>query len=97
VAIRDPDAPDLAPLVGELTMKSQDFANLWQRYDVRRRRSEVKHLRHPLVGELTLSYETLAVSGADGQRLCIYQATPGTPDHDALTLLALSQDQAERG
>ncbi|HTW09161.1 MAG TPA: hypothetical protein VME46_16765, partial [Acidimicrobiales bacterium] len=33
----DPDAPDLASLVGELLLKSPDFAKLWERYDVTRR------------------------------------------------------------
>jgi hypothetical protein len=33
----DPDAPDLAALVGELLLKSPDFAKLWERYDVTRR------------------------------------------------------------
>ena len=40
----DPDAPDLAGLVGELLLKSPEFARLWERYDVTRRSSGQKRL-----------------------------------------------------
>jgi hypothetical protein len=30
----EPDAPDLAAIVGELVLKSREFAGLWRRYDV---------------------------------------------------------------
>jgi transcriptional regulator with XRE-family HTH domain len=96
VAAADPDAPDLTALVGELSVKSPDFARLWQRYDVGLHSGGEKAFHHPQVGELTLSYETLAPLRTDGQRLVVYQAEPGTPDHDALLLLALTGDSAAR-
>jgi len=87
VAAANPNAPGLAELVHELTTHSPEFANLWQRYDIRRRRSEPKTFRHPQVGTITLAYEVLQIS--DGQRISVYQATPGSTDQDALELLAL--------
>jgi len=60
---------------------------LWPRHDVRRRRSDRKPFRHPLVGEFTLSYEVLHLD--DGQRMTVYQAAPGSRDHDAMTLLSM--------
>jgi len=48
-----------------------------------------KAFRHPEVGELTLSFETLNLD--DGLRLSILLAEPGTADHDALRLLALAR------
>jgi len=90
VAAADPDAPDVTALVGELSVKSPDFARLWQRYDVGVRGGEEKTFRHPEVGQLTLSYEVFVPVRTDGQRVVIYQATPGTPDHDAMLLLALA-------
>ena len=83
----DPDAPGLAALVDELSAGSTEFARLWERHDVRHRRGEVKTFRHPAVGDLTLMYETFDL-GDDGRRLTLYQAPPGTPAHDALTLLS---------
>jgi hypothetical protein len=96
VAAADPDGADLTALVGELSVKSQEFAQLWQRYDVGLHSAEEKTFRHPEVGELTLSYETFAPTRADGQRLVVYQAVPGTPDHDALLLLALTEASVTR-
>lgn len=88
VAAADPTAPDLVALVEELQAGSPEFAALWRRHDVQHRRGDQKHFRHPRVGDITLSYEVLHL-GADGQRMTIYQAAPGSSDQDALTLLSL--------
>jgi hypothetical protein len=48
----------------------------------------VKHLRHPLVGELTLAYESMELTTDTGLRLNAYTAEPGSPSQDALNLLA---------
>lgn len=87
VAGSDPDAPDLAALVGELLVKSPDFGRLWGRYEVRRAGAGEKVFRHPAVGALTLAHEMLDLSRAVGQRLVVYLAEPGTPEHDAVVLL----------
>ncbi|WP_240506992.1 helix-turn-helix transcriptional regulator [Thermoactinospora rubra] len=84
-----PNAPDLTALVGELVVKSREFAGLWERYDVRPRANGRKRFDHPDVGRMTLSYEVLTVARSDGHRLVVYQAEPGTPDHDAMMLLGL--------
>ena len=83
----DPDAPDLAQLVGELLLKSEDFARLWERYDVRAHRPGTKRFRHPQVGDLTLGYQSMTLEGTPGHRLVAYYADPETPDHDAMVLL----------
>ncbi len=54
---------------------------------MRHRRGEPKRFRHPRVGEFTLTTEVLYLEG--GQRMTIYQAEPGTRDHDAMTLLSM--------
>jgi transcriptional regulator with XRE-family HTH domain len=87
VAGSDPDAPDLASLVGELLVKSPDFGRLWRRYEVRRAGAGDGVIRHPLVGKMALAHETLEMNRADGQRLVVYMAEPKTPDHDAMLLL----------
>jgi transcriptional regulator with XRE-family HTH domain len=87
VAGTDPDAPDLAALVGELLVKSPEFGRLWARYEVSRGGDGEKVFRHPAVGTMTLAQETLGLAGTGGQRLVIYLAEPGTPDHDAMVLL----------
>jgi hypothetical protein len=51
------------------------------------RRGDRKPFRHPQVGEFTLTFEVLYLEG--GQRMTIYQAEPGSRDHDAMTLLSM--------
>ncbi|MGI5339911.1 helix-turn-helix domain-containing protein [Streptomyces sp. CA-181903] len=83
----DPDSPRLAALVGELLLKSPEFAKLWERYDVKERVGGTKSFSHPKVGAMTLVYEVMPLSGTDGQRLVIYQAEPGSADEAAMLLL----------
>lgn len=86
----DPDAPDLTNLVGELLLKSPDFVKLWERYDVISRKKIQKTFHHPEVGVLTLSGQSMYLEETPGQRLGVYTAEPGTPDHDAMLLLNLT-------
>ncbi len=83
----DRDDPELIALVAELSAKSEPFRTLWARHDIRQKTHEVKRLNHPVVGDLTLSYEALTVNSAPGQQLVVYQAEPGSPSEDALGLL----------
>jgi transcriptional regulator with XRE-family HTH domain len=83
----DQDDPELIELVGELSVKSPEFRKLWARHDIRQKTHETKRFRHPLVGELTLDYESLTVNSAPGQQLVVYHAAPGSPSEHALALL----------
>ena len=85
---RNPEDPELSALVGELSVKSEEFRRLWATHDVKEKGHGVKRMRHPVVGELTLAYETLHLPDDDGQFLCVYHAEPGTPSAEALGLLA---------
>ncbi|MFE9447115.1 helix-turn-helix domain-containing protein [Streptomyces sp. NPDC006739] len=83
-----PDDPRLSALVGELSVKSEEFRRLWATHDVREKSYGVKHLRHPLVGDLTLSFESFRLADDTGQGLITYHAEPGSPSAEALRLLA---------
>jgi hypothetical protein len=83
----DQDDPRLIATVGELSVKSADFRRLWARHDIRQKAHETKRFRHPLVGELTLTYEALTVNSAPDQQLVVYQAEPGSSSAEALSLL----------
>ncbi|MFI9379886.1 hypothetical protein [Kutzneria sp. NPDC052558] len=80
-------AAALAELVGDLSIRSGEFRRLWARHDVGRRVSGKSYLAHPLVGELELSYEKLAVMGTEGQVLVVFHAEPDSPSAQALNLL----------
>ncbi|WP_405734183.1 helix-turn-helix transcriptional regulator [Streptomyces sp. NBC_01537] len=86
----DPDAPDLAQLVGELLLKSPEFARMWERHDVKGRTHGRKTYHHPEVGDLTLGYQSMQLEGTPGHRLVTYFAEPGTPEHDAIVLLDMA-------
>ncbi|MFF4832171.1 helix-turn-helix domain-containing protein [Streptomyces sp. NPDC001315] len=83
-----PDDPRLSALVGELSVKSGDFRRLWATHDVKEKSHGTKHLRHPLVGNLTLSFESFNLIDDIEQNLITYHAEPGSPSAEALRLLA---------
>ncbi|MEU2727540.1 helix-turn-helix transcriptional regulator [Streptomyces griseoviridis] len=83
-----PDDPRLSALVGELSVKSPEFRKLWATHDVKEKTYGVKHLRHPLVGELALNYESFHLAEGNDQTLVTYHADPGSASAEALRLLA---------
>ncbi|MFG2551679.1 helix-turn-helix domain-containing protein [Streptomyces sp. NPDC048581] len=83
-----PDDPRLSALVGELSVKSEEFRRLWATHDVKEKSYGVKHIRHPLVGELTLNFESFRLPDGSEQSLVTYHAEPGSPSAEALRLLA---------
>lgn len=83
-----PDDPLLSALVGELSVKSEEFRRLWATHDVKEKSHGVKRMRHTLVGELILSFETLQLPDDHEQSLITYHAEPGSPSAEALRLLA---------
>ncbi len=84
----DVDDPRLNELVGELSVRSERFRQLWARHDARPKRSGTSLLDHPQVGPLELSYEKLPIPDTNCQTLVIYHAEPGSPSAQALTLLS---------
>lgn len=85
---RDPYNRALTDLVGELSTRSEPFRTWWAAHNVRLHRTGTKHLRHPVVGELTLAYESMELTADPGLRLNAYSAEPGSASQDALNLLA---------
>ncbi|MEV6210001.1 helix-turn-helix transcriptional regulator [Kitasatospora sp. NPDC051914] len=91
-----PDDPLLASLIGELSVKSQDFRRWWAEHPVQDKTSGTKRFHHPLVGDLELAYETLRTADDPDQALITYAADPGTPSHDALHMLLAWSAPAEQ-
>ncbi|WP_017626932.1 helix-turn-helix domain-containing protein [Nocardiopsis chromatogenes] len=84
---RYPDDPRLSALVGELSVKSGDFRRLWAAHDVKEKGHGSKVLNHPLVGEMTLYFETLNLPDDQDQALLMYHAEPDSPSAEALRLV----------
>ncbi|MFI6502978.1 helix-turn-helix domain-containing protein [Nonomuraea typhae] len=85
-AAGDPGSPRLAALVGELSVQDADFRRWWAEHHVAVRGLGTKVLEHPVVGELTLDWDTLASTTTD-QQLVVWTAEPGSASYDALRIL----------
>ncbi|MFD8765011.1 helix-turn-helix transcriptional regulator [Streptomyces mirabilis] len=83
-----PDDPRLSALVGELSVKSEEFRRLWATHDVKEKCHGIQRLHHPLVGELDLRLESFHQADAHEQMLVTYHAEPNSPSAEALRLLA---------
>lgn len=87
VAAQFRDDRELAELIGDLSMKSPEFASLWAKHPVERCTSGVKQFHHPEVGDLDLGFEVLHLPDTTGQRLLTHTPEPGSPAEAALALL----------
>jgi transcriptional regulator with XRE-family HTH domain len=65
-------------LAEELSVVSERFRVLWDRHDVQGQYGGTILLHHPEVGLVSLDRERLAVDGAEGIRLVILHAEPGS-------------------
>lgn len=85
---RDPHDPRLAQLVGELSVLDSDFWRWWSEHQVAVRSRGVKYFDHPVLGELTLDWESLTMADDPDQQLVSWTAEPGSPSHERLRELA---------
>ncbi|MFE2095440.1 MULTISPECIES: helix-turn-helix transcriptional regulator [unclassified Streptomyces] len=81
------DDAALCALVGELSLKSEDFRRLWADHEVKECAYGVKRVRHPVAGLLTLPYETLTVPADPEQTIVVYTPEPGSETAERLALL----------
>src|SRR4029077_1243754 len=95
---RDPYNRDLSDLVGELATQSEAFRTRWASHNVRFHNTGVKHFHHPVVGDLTLTFNRLDLAADTGLTLFTYTAEPGSGSEETLKLLgswAATVDPAE--
>lgn len=85
---RNPRDKALSDLIGELSTRSELFRNRWAAHNVRLHRTGLKRLHHPVVGAIQLDYEVMELTADRELALVAYSAKAGTPDNDALKLLA---------
>jgi transcriptional regulator with XRE-family HTH domain len=88
----------LTDLVGELSTRSEEFRVLWAAHNVRFHQTGAKRFHHPVVGDLSLTFEMLELTADPGLNLLAYSAEPASRSEEALNLLgswAATLDQAE--
>jgi transcriptional regulator with XRE-family HTH domain len=86
-AAHDPHDRDLSDLIGELATQSDEFRTHWAAHNVRFHATAAKDFLHPIVGELSLSFNRLDVAADQGLTLFVYAAEPATRSAEALNLL----------
>ncbi|MEU6379451.1 helix-turn-helix transcriptional regulator [Streptomyces sp. NPDC046909] len=87
-AAQYPEDPRLIELVGELSMRDEQFAQWWGDRRVAARTVGRKTLNHPVVGELVLDWDTLTTNTDPDQHLTVWTAAPNSPTHERLRILA---------
>jgi transcriptional regulator with XRE-family HTH domain len=85
---QDPDDPQLAALVGELSARSPEFAEHWAAYQVFQHTHGTKRFHHDAVGTMTINYESLVPPADQGMSLIVYTADPGSPSEEKLRILS---------
>ena len=85
VAGRPPEDVALHALVGELSAKSGEFASMWADHRIKACSVAAYQMRHPLVGSLTVTQQTL--SHGPGPVVVVATTEPDSPSRAALTLL----------
>src|SRR5438067_1734045 len=78
---------DLSDLGGELSTKSDEFRTRWAAHNVRFHDTGTKDFHHPVVGDLTLTYNRMDLAADPGQMLMIWTAEPGSKSAQGLSLL----------
>jgi hypothetical protein len=89
---RNPYDRALSDLIGLLSTRSDEFRVRWASHDVRFHRSGTKRFHHPLVGDLTLAYESLELPADTGLTMVTYSAEPGSTSEMALRELRTWSD-----
>jgi hypothetical protein len=83
-----PDDPRLAELVGDLSIRDEQFRQWWAGTHVAVKRRGTRTYNHPVVGEITLDWDPLTSDADPDQQLIIYTAEPGSHSEQALRELA---------
>lgn len=82
-----PDDPALTALIGDLAVRSDEFAALWAEHPVTSCSQGTKHYRHPSVGAMELAFSMTASTDGSGHRLLALSAETDSPSQHALRLL----------
>ncbi len=85
--------PSWKSLVKRLRTASPEFAELWERHEVRSVENKTKHLRNALVGELRLEIMNTWLSPRPGTRLHVYTPADAATEQRLHELAAVIADE----
>jgi transcriptional regulator with XRE-family HTH domain len=84
---RDPHDRELSELVGELSTQSDEFRTRWAAHNVRFHDTGTKEFHHPVVGQITTTYNRMDLAADPGLAITIYTVEPGSKSAESLSLL----------
>lgn len=84
----NPTDPALAELVGELSIADAQFRRWWAEHRVAHQDFGSKRIAHPVLGDLSLDWDTFRYAGAPEQQLVLWSADPGSESAERLAQLA---------
>ena len=84
---REPDDRNLIELIGELSTQSDEFRTRWAAHNVRFHDTGTKDFHHPIVGDISTTYNRMELAADPGLAITIYTAEPGTKSAEAINLL----------
>ena len=84
----DPADRATIELIAAPRESSPEFVRWWDEHRVYQRTHGSKRLRHPIIGDLTVEYETLTLPGDPDTTLFAYSTEPNSPSQRALSVLA---------
>ncbi|KAB8141285.1 helix-turn-helix domain-containing protein [Chloroflexia bacterium SDU3-3] len=79
--------PWLQRLIADLQDASPEFRAWWPQHDIRAKSDSIKHIIHPLAGELKFEHTILQAVAAPGLKLMVYTPLPGTDTLERLQQL----------
>lgn len=82
---QNPHDAALSALIGELTVQSAEFSDLWAAHRVKTGGDATYEMRHPLVGAMTVTQQALRTE--HGRTVVIATTEPGSPSREAMSLL----------
>lgn len=84
---QDPEHPRAIQVVGELSVRSSTFRQLWARNEVRESVHGANTVLHPRVGEISMEWDAYSLYGAAGPTMLVF--TPQEGQEDRLQLLGV--------
>src|SRR3954463_14122534 len=84
---RDPHDRKLTDLIGELATRNERFRQRWAARAVRVQDTGIKHMHHPVVGDLSVVFEAMELKADPGLTVSTYGAEPGSTSEESLRLL----------
>ncbi|MFD7439277.1 helix-turn-helix transcriptional regulator [Streptomyces sp. NPDC059861] len=95
-ASRHPSDPRMAAMVTELSDEAPEFRRWWSSYKASSSAWGTKHLRHPMVGELRLTWQILTVAQDRDQFLVVLSPADDESRHRLMTLRGAVLHQSDR-